>query len=284
MVTLTADSAVGKTQAALQLLYHAARARIPSLYVGLEMDRLGIVARLLCIAYNYAHNTAMKWGELYQGKRTFTGNAAVLPKPEELVVAARPLLEGLPLYLRFGGPKGWNMGELQAHLVAMKPQAPGKYDLMLAVVDFLQLVAPEPEAHGELRETIRTAAYTARALAREQNACIMLVSSTARDNYPVLAGDRRPWEKGGKPTKSVTFNDEPAKAYLGTGKESGEIEYAADLALVLCRQRWKKGETPAPVWCAVAKQRAGETDWVELRFDGAMLTDPHAGGDHDKGW
>jgi len=294
LVTLTADTGAGKTQAALQLLLEAAQNGIPALYVGLELDRLGVTARLLALAWEHKHKTGdrVKWSDLYRG----TGTDATLPAhPETIVAEARAVLAGLPLYLAWGNPAGWCMSQLDADIAAITTAPAGvKHRPVLAVVDFLQLVAPEQEARGDLRETIRTAAYRARAIARERNACIVLVSSTARDNYSKLAGVVE-LDKGGKPKggilttdwqgrKVVDFKEDAPARYLGTGKESGEIEYAADLALVLCRWRWKEGEPLPPVWCAVAKQRAGRPAWVELAFDGSVMTDPHAGGDHDKGW
>ena len=269
LVTLTAVPGAGKTQAALQLLLEAARAGIPALYVGLELDRLGVTARLLALAYGHKRNVRVPWSDLYLG----TGTQATLSaSPETIVDEARAELANLPLYLAWGNPEGWSMSQLEADIAAIAP-APeaGQYRPVLAVVDFLQLVAPEAEARGELRETIRTAAYRARAIARKYNVCVVLVSSTAREQYPLLSGERK--GTGGK-TEQAKFADEPPGLYLGTGKESGEIEYAADLALVLCRHRWREGEAAPPIWCAVAKQRAGKPAWVELAFDGAMLTDP----------
>jgi len=284
LVTLTADTGAGKTQVALQLLLEAALTGYPALYVGLELDRLGVTARLLALAWEHKHKTGkrVKWSDLYLGtgteKREPNAADATLPAPPETIVSeAREVLAGLPLYLAWGNPAGWCMSQLEADIAAITTAPAGvKHRPVLAVVDFLQLVAPEAEARGDLRETIRTAAYRARAIARERNACVVLVSSTARDNYSKLAGEI---EKGSKlPTTKwegrdrVNFpEDEPAR-YLGTGKESGEIEYAADLALVLCRWRYKT-ELP-PVWCAVAKQRAGRPAWVELAFDGSVMTDP----------
>jgi len=291
LVTLTADTGAGKTQVALQLLLEAALAGYPALYVGLELDRLGVTARLLALAWEHKHKTGtrVKWSDLYLG----TGTDATLPAPPETIVAeARAVLAGQPLYLAWGNPAGWCMSQLDADIAAITAAPAGvEYRPVLAVVDFLQLVAPEEKASGDLRETIRTAAYRARAIARERNACIVLVSSTARDNYSKLAGvpdaaakrkvaKEREWQG----RKVVDFKEDAPARYLGTGKESGEIEYAADLALVLCRWRWKEGEPLPPVWCAVAKQRAGRPAWVELAFDGSVMTDPKAGGDHDKGW
>ena len=243
------------------------------MYVGLELDRLGVTARLLALAYAAEGKRAqIQWSDLYTGKETLSGKGPALPQPAEAIETARAELAKLPLFLALGAPEGWQMSNLETALAAIAPE-PGSWRPVLAVVDFLQLVAPEPDARGDLRETIRTAAYRARAMARKHNACVVLVSSTAREHYALLSGKRR-----GERGKMVgfTFQNEAPRLFLGTGKESGEIEYAADLALVLCRKRWKKDETPPPVWCAVAKQRAGKPAWVQLDFDGAALTDPAA--------
>lgn len=61
------------------------------------------------------------------------------------------------------------------------------------------------------------------------------------------------------------------------GKESGEIEFAADSVLVLVREPWRDGRPPKEgthVWLAVAKQRVGPPTWVELRFNGHYFFKP----------
>jgi len=240
------------------------------LYVGLELDRLGVTARLLALAYAAEGKRAqIQWSDLYTGKETLSGKGPALPQPAEAIETARAELAKLPLFLALGAPEGWQMSNLETALAAIAPE-PGSWRPVLAVVDFLQLVAPEPDARGDLRETIRTAAYRARAIARDRNACVVLVSSTARGEYNLLQGE------DAKGNGRDEFDKLPESRFLGTGKESGEIEYAADLALVLCRKRWKEGDALPPVWCAVAKQRTGKPAWVQLCFDGAALTDPAA--------
>ena len=55
---------------------------------------------------------------------------------------------------------------------------------------------------------------------------------------------------------------------MGTGKESGEIEFAADWLLVLCRDDYSTDEGITPIHLAAAKVRAGRTGWARLDFDG----------------
>jgi len=135
------------------------------------------------------------------------------------------------------------------------------------VLDFLQLVSGEP---GEqIRERIQQAAYAARAAARDKDAAVLLVSGTARASYGTLQGD------GEKPVWKGRAGD-----LVGLGKESGEVEYAADTVLALVSKPWPDGKPPPEgthVHLAVAKQRAGTSGWAELRFDGGRFTEPRRG-------
>ena len=61
---------------------------------------------------------------------------------------------------------------------------------------------------------------------------------------------------------------------MGLGKESGEVEYAADSVLVLCREPWDGAEPPpggTATWLAIAKVRAGVPGWVRFTFDGGIF-------------
>jgi hypothetical protein len=82
---------------------------------------------------------------------------------------------------------------------------------------------------------------------------------------------------------------------VGLGKESGEIEFAADSVMALVAEPWRDqdsaGQACAPkdgthVHLAVAKVRAGSSRWVEMRFDGGSFWEPDIVG-HDArpvGW
>jgi len=177
----------------------------------------------------------------------------------------------LPLHLEVAPPYGWKPDRLRTAVAALCAEhAPDKYP-PLVVLDFLQLVSGDK---GQpLRERIQQAAYEARAVARDYNAAVLVVSSTARDNYGTLGGTptdgskKAPWKA-------------PAAALVGLGKESGEVEYAADAVLTLVSEPWGT-HTPPPegthVHMAVAKQRAGTSGWCELRFDGGRFTEPARG-------
>lgn len=250
---LTGGTGTGKSQFALQLAYQAARDGIPTRYVALELDALGLVARLLCMAEaanGVPGANVPWWSTLYTGRE---GAGAVI---DRLSRTHAPGLAELPLYLATDqGPDGWpytGIGPAVEQLRAAHPEAKGRP--VLLVVDFLQLLSSPDGAREELRERIGRAAYQARQAARKHGAAVLLLSATARDNYKHL--DLK--LSDGEPEK-------PAKALVGLGKESGEIEYAADTALALGRTADAGDRAdPGAVWLAVAKQRAGRSGWFRL--------------------
>lgn len=239
-----------KSQWALQIALEAAMQGVPSRYIGLELDDLGLVARLLTLAAK-GSATCCFWSDLYTGRLGLAGKSAL----DDLADAYGAELARLPFYLDTDqGAGGWPYTGLDpavAQLRAAYPESKGRP--VLVVVDFLQLVGGVDGAREELRERIGKAAYAAREAARKHNAVILVLSSTARQNY----GDLQV-EIGvdGMPTTA------PA-GLVGLGKESGEVEFAADSVLALC----KAASDPDTVWLAVAKQRAGATGWYRLETE-----------------
>lgn len=253
---LTGGTGTGKSQFALQLALQAARGGVPTRYVGLELDTLGLVARLLCMAAG--ERAGVWWSSLYTGGPDSAANLQRLAK------AHSAELSGLPLYLDTDqGPHGWaykEIGPAVEQLRAAHPEAAGRP--VLLVVDFLQLLGGNPKDKEDIRERIGKAAYAARQAARKHNAAILVLSSTARTNYGALGGLVL-GEQGTPKTR-------PAEL-VGMGKESGDIEYAADSALVLARATGEidnggkvQGADPGAVWVAAAKLRTGSGTWCRL--------------------
>lgn len=245
---LVGNTGTGRTQFAVEAALHAARAGVPSLYVALELGEVDLVARLLGL------ETGTPWSKVYRGEIGSTDLDAAHK--------ASARLAGLPLYFDFGDPGGWDYSRIAAGTDAVRAAA-GLDDTkpVLVVLDFLQLVSGEER---ELRERIGRAAYAARDVARKRNAAVLLVSSTARENYKDLDASLD------------VHNLPPCASLVGKGKESGEVEYAADAVLVLVREPWPGDEPPkggTVVHLAVAKQRAGRPKWTHLRFDGNRFTD-----------
>lgn len=253
---LTGGTGSGKSQVALQLAYLAAQAKIPTRYVALELDALGLVARLLCLAERAQGGPAVWWSDFYNGRASADSLQSLRDKHADD-------LSELPLFLSTKqGAGGWSYKEIGPAVAELRAAYPTHTGPVLLVVDFLQLLGGDPTKREDLRERIGAAAYEARQAARNHDAAVLLLSSTARGSYAQLhlaengSDSKGPAFKDGRPTT------EPA-ALVGIGKESGEIEYAADTALVLARGP----ADPDAVWLAIAKQRTGGTGWFRLAHD-----------------
>jgi hypothetical protein len=254
---LVGATGTGKTQLALALSLGAALHGCPVAYVGLELDNVGIVARLLGLL------SRRPWSDLYLGKPAHTGGPLI---EVEAVRTAAGRLEDLPILLVEGGPMGWapdrlaDVGRELAALAAARGIDTKKRP-PLVVLDFLQLVGdPDGDTRGlPVRERIQRASYQARELARSLGVVVIAVSSTSRENAKNLR-----IEDGALPWPSEL---------VGTGKESGEIEYSADGVLVMCGHASGIGNDggdggPDLVSLAVAKLRAGKVGWLHLEFNG----------------
>lgn len=272
----------GKSQLTLQLALHAAQQGVPVLYCGLELGRVDLVARLLGLL------DERKWSPLWLGQARANENP--VQELDRLQRVHGPTLARLPFHLAFAKPYGWSYQLLHPYAEALRARyrdrlvdSDGKVTgPFLVVLDFLQIVSGPPEIPTqEVRERIQQAAYAGRAIARDMDAAVVFVSSTARENYREIDGRPAKGEKEGAGPKLGEGN--PARL-VGLGKESGEIEFAADSVLTLCREPWKdkEPEDGTHVWLAIAKARArGESaaaqkGWVELRFNGGWFSEPRS--------
>jgi replicative DNA helicase len=253
LTLLVGSPGSGKSQLALQVAIHAAKKGTPVLYIGLELGEMDLVARCLGLL------AGVKWSEMYLGKT---------PVPAHHVEALREL----PLRLAVAPVEGWSYHRLRPLARALREQADESGGgPMLVVVDYLQLVAaPEADAGMSLQERISRVGYAGRAVARDMDAAVLMISSASRENYAAL----QTVEKGNQPW------ERPAAAMVGLGKQSGDLEYAADNVLALAKESWTGDRAPSEgthMHLAVAKMRAGTPGWVELRFDGGRFTEPEQG-------
>jgi replicative DNA helicase len=228
---LVGGTGAGKTQFAVQAAVHAAQQGVQVLYLALELSRHDIAARVLGVVANEP------WSLLLRGALTETQLTSA-------VIRAETKIRALPFYTECAPPYGYSIETLTACAWTLRPA--------LIVLDYLQLCGRPGE---DLRASISRASYAARSLARDLNAVVLALSSTARENYGKLA-----------------FHDESDPTDLvGLGKESGEVEYASDGVLVLAR-----GTDTSIRRIVVAKNRSGPTGVVDLQWDGHHFKEPEA--------
>jgi replicative DNA helicase len=280
---LVSGTGAGKSAWALQLALHTARQGGSVVYAGLELDDQQVAARF---AAEVNHDPEIRggvigWSELYTG----SGRAKRLPMLDAVETKARAELKGLKIYLERGDPMGWAASRMHDCARTIRETKGSKAPLLI-VLDFLQLIGSEANAgRQDLRERIGRAAYIARDVARRYDAVVLLISSVSRENYARLSG--KGLKEGGLKDLGLTvsFDDDRtvaerhiagAEQLVGLGKESGEIEYAADsvtVALSLPREGNER-----KVLFATAKQRAGQPGWCTLVFDGFRFSaDPGRG-------
>lgn len=253
--TLSSGTAVGKSQLSIQTGLGAAKAGVPVLYVGLELDQMQLALRAL------GEHIGMRWSGLYQGRCS----EAELARARD----AASGLDGLPFYVDFGDAHGWPASRLATFVARMRkdhPRGP-----LLVVLDYLQLIGDEPgefQRRPDLRERIGSAAYQARDVSRRYDASILLISSAARNHYGLLAGD---FAQAGLATRKGRRIITHPHVLVGLGKESGEIEYSSDTSTVLLRWPAPLDNGESAIIVAVPKVRAGPESWSALTFGGGRF-------------
>jgi replicative DNA helicase len=266
MYVLVGNTGTGKSQWALQAALAAARTGTPVLYVGLELDRVGLVTRLLGLLSH------VPWSRLYLGEPI--NDRPPIEEAERLMGFHAGTMEALPLHLEVGPPYGWDYTRLRPMVDALHRRYPDRPPLV--VVDYLQLVTSPRGVHEETRERVGKVAYQARQVARDAGAAVLLLSSTGRQNYATLAGQDNANRLG---TGSTDW-------LVGLGKESGEVEYAADAVLVLAKdpdaaKDKENREKENRVYMAIAKRRARPMGcqrwpWVVYQFNGGWFTEANS--------
>lgn len=298
---LVGNTGSGKSQLTMQLAVHAARQGVPVMYVGLEMDELMLTARMLGLLGQ------VRWSDLYLGKHLHpVGSASDAGQGQQrwdkgqssiqsLAEHWEPTIEKLPFYLDLAPPYGWSYSILHAKAEAVFNAHRSELEItdathgtlrkpFLLVLDYLQLVASDPDPHKareDLRIRIQQAAYAGRYVARQYNAAVLMVSSTARENYAVLNAaperKRRSEDKEDHKKRAKRPWELPAHLFVGMGKESGEIEYSADSVSVMVREPFPPDEMPsggAYHHIGLAKLRAGSGGWARVQFDGSRFNKP----------
>lgn len=265
----------GKSQLVLEVARHAAAKGHPVAYVSLELDEEQVFARMLAL------ESGAPWSRLVLGE-------LALGEVEKLARDHAAAVEGLPVHVLGADARTWPVAELALlpeALGRLHPEASGRRPLL--ILDYLQIVGGEER---ELRERIGAAAYAARTAARRSGAAVLLVSSTAREAYGRL--DRSAGKAARSNDDKVPLGSGSPIRFLALGKESGEVEYAADSVAVLVRDHERvpgpaarramplgRANGASTVWVAMAATRArpkGATGWASLAFDGARFYDDPA--------
>jgi len=297
--SLTSSTGTGKTQWAIQCALHLAErfkrehetAAAPSpegpdcvLYVALELGDVDLVARSFGVwAAEYVDGlrasgmredeirdtglAGLYWSDLFFGVDPRTCEPG--PKRIDVLRAAEALfakrLAALPLHVETPPTRGWGCAALEDLVKQHRPR--------FVVLDYAQLMSAPEGAREELRQTIGNVAKSARDLARRPGGpAVLILSSTARQHYGKVDGTGV--ETMGTP-KRIPLGEGPAERFADMGKESGDLEYTVDCALILAKEPFDE-DRPASeraTWLAVSKGRGFPTGWAKMRWDGNRFQD-----------
>jgi replicative DNA helicase len=259
LVTLVGDTGSGKTQWALQLAVHAAENGVPVCYVGPDAGVDQIAARLLAL------KSGQKWSDLYAGR----SDKETL---DTLRMGYAQAMKALPFHVIGRSARRDQPSEVRATAEWMRRKYPEEKTgtrPFLMVLDFVQIASGL--ARDEMKEVMVSTAHDAHEAAKDLGGVVLLVSTTPRemradgDESIGIHRDRR------EPLRLGRGN--PARLLMG-GKEDGEVERESDTVIVLAQESWRGALHPknwTKVWCAVAKNRAGQRAWCAMRFNGSWF-------------
>ena len=218
LTAIQGETGIGKSQFALQAAFHAARQGVPVGYLGPALDRLGVFCRILGIL------TRTPWSRFFHGASGARDGG--LPLIDEFKQHWKTL-RLLPLFFEPGPVQGIQAADLAAMARRIRTVYP-EGNAML-VLDSLQYLSGEKRDSPERRFT--RALRTSRALAREYNLAVLLVSDL----------------------------------------ECSEVSSLADISLLLSREPStnKTPQGAALVRISCTKLRARIPTWTQLAFDGS---------------
>jgi len=270
---INSTTGIGKTAWALQVALGAAKSGVPVAYVALELEPFQLDMRLL------GDTAGVPWSNAYTGQ---VSNDELLR-----MTSVIDQLKGLPFRAVFGEPQGWaasRLKEVGERLRRDYPETngPGSRPLLL-ILDFLQIIGEEEDAKRsqETKDRISRASYIARYLAARLNLVVLVISSVSREKAKLLSKEAEKClayrtDDDGRPIRRKLMVSEEL---IGTGKESGDIEYSGDSVSVIFRVETEgAGALDTNTIFATVKGRATGPRWSPMVFTDFRYVEPPDGG------
>lgn len=232
LVILAARPAMGKTAFVCALALDFVRRQLPVLFLSLEMGKLEIGERLLCI------ESGVSGDDLKRGK--LTGNAMEVEMKTDDLLRAAGRIQEMPL--RIDDLPNQRVHRIAATARRMKR----KHGLELLVIDYLQLIEPDDSKRDETREReVATITRKLKGLAKELRIPIMLLAQLNRG----------------------VENREDKRPRLADLRESGAIEQDADVVMFLHRpEAYDPADRPGECDVIVSKNRRGKIGTATLAW------------------
>jgi replicative DNA helicase len=233
LYVLAGAPGMGKTTLAVQLAVHAAYQGVPTVYVTYENSPSNIILKAVCARARVpASSVERGFGE-----------------PAKLQVAAYEMRGALQHLAVVEGTSRLKVSEVRAR--AFQVMNRFQAERCLIVFDYLQRAA-HAGGYADVRHNVSAIAGDLRDLANRLGSPVLALSSQNRSggNYGANDGD--------------TAN---GSARLDSLKESGDLEYGADLVAFLKRSAKRTAAEPArAVDLVIAKNRHGDIGSIPLIF------------------
>ena len=241
---LGAVPGLGKSTLALQISYHLSSQGYPVLYFALEMNRAWITAKALSRADFALHREAS-----FQTAQLLNLDTHFSDRQWERINQAREQVEreGKNLYLYEQGPELTHIGQIrrEIHKFQERYRSAGGTRPILVVVDYLQILySPDPNTRYSDKQMVDDNVRELCAIRDQDQVMILLISALNRSSY-------------NRPISLESF------------KESGSIEYSADVILGMQYQGMEQAQekNPFPVDAARARNpRQLELTLLKMRY------------------
>ena len=252
LYVLGAIPGLGKSTLALQIACNLSGQGIPVLYFAMEMNRNWITAKSLSrVDFLLRREAGLQAADLLNAEKS----CALSPREWERIDRARARLEreSANLYLYEQGPGLTHIGEIQDCVRSFQDAHRQRYSglPLMVVVDYLQILAPRDVVlHGSDKQIVDDNVRELCRMRDQMGIIILLISALNRGSY----------------NRPIT---------LDSFKESGSIEYSADVILGMQYQGIRKsGKEKFSLDKAAAKRpRELELTVLKMRYgqDGVRI-------------
>ena len=217
LYVLGAVPGLGKSTLALQIACNLSGQGIPVLYFALEMNRTWITAKSIsCADFLLHHGTGLQVADLLNAEKSHAFSAREWKRIDQ--ARERVEQETANLYLYEQGPGLTNIGEIQDCVRSFQTFHRQRYNglPLMVVVDYLQILAPrEATLHASDKQIVDDNVRELCKMRDQMGVIILLISALNRVSY----------------NRPITLN---------SFKESGSIEYSADVILGMQYQEISK--------------------------------------------
>ncbi len=242
LITIGAETGLGKTTFVLQMMNSIARRGDDALIISLEMSKHELISRSIsALTYKLDKENAVTVPEIMKSMQE---ESRLRPRQREILEKAKEQFfkEQAPnLYIREA------MGDMSTDKIRdiLEDHVQQKLASPVVMVDYLQLLQPPATIHHSMtdKQVIDRNIMSLKQISRDYNTPVIVISALNRMTY----------------TTQQTNNDGPKskRVKLESFKESGAIEYSSDIVIGLNKTDFDEATKTAQMELEILKNRNG---------------------------